>query len=136
MYVYQTSEDNLTGNKHFNDKKVDDCKKLEEVWHWYNHPRLHKCFENLYLEKGGKCEDIIYFNGESVKLTIEDIHKLENVLRTDWKTINNGFTNGCFFREYVTYYNMYNRDKKFIHKAIEILNNNNCLIYSKYDLNM
>ena len=132
MYVYQTSEDNLTGNKHFNDKKVDDCKKLEEVWHWYNHPRLHKCFENLYLEKGGKCEDIIYFNGESVKLTIEDINKLEKVLRKDKLPINNGFSNGCFFDEYVSYYDTYNRAKKIVRKGRDILKDNNCLTYSSF----
>ena len=129
MYVFQTSEDNLIDNKQFNDKDVVDVKKLEEVWYQRGHPRLHKWFEKLYLEKGGKCEE---FNGEYVKLTIEDINKLEKVLRKNKLPINNGFPNGCFFDEYVSYYDTYNRDKKFIRKARDILKDNNCLIYSSF----
>ena len=110
MYVYQTCEDNLIDNTQFSDKEVIDCKKLEEVWYWRGHPRLHKWFEKLYLEKGGKCE---VFNGEYVKLTIEDINKLEKVLRKDKLT-------------------PVKEDLQFICKARKILKGSNCLIYSSF----
>ena len=119
MYIYQTSEDNLTEDP----TEVVDVKKLEEVWYWRKHPNLHGWFERLYREKGGKCEE---FNCEYVKLTIEDINKLEQVIKEN----NLPITSGCFFG--VSEHYRVKEDLQFICKARKILKDSNCLIYSSF----
>ena len=119
MYIYQTSEDNLIEDP----TDVVDVKKLEEVWYWRKHPNLHGWFENLYREKGGKCED---FNCEYVTVAIEDINKLEQVLKENNLPITTGFFFGMSEHYRVKDY------LKFIRKARKILKDDNCLIYSSF----
>ena len=124
MWVFQTSEDNIKG---LTDNI--DMKKLVQVWYLRNHHILHGCLENLYIEKGRKYKK---FNCEYVKVTIEDINKLEQVLKEGELPITNDcyMKFGCFSKGYELCSVRYNRDLQFIRKARNILKDDNCLIYS------
>ena len=125
MYVFQTTEDNLSEDP----TDVVDESKLVEVYYWRNHPKLHRWFENLYREKGGKYKE---FNCEYVKVTIEDINKLEQVLKEDELPIyNDGYMKfGCFSLSYELSSVKYNHDIQFITIARNILEDSNSLVYS------
>ena len=119
MWVYQTSKDNLSEDL----TDIIDVNKLVQVWYWRKHPNLHGWFEKLYREKGGNCEE---FNCEYVKVVIDDINKLEEILKEDELPI----ANGCFSVEYEPYRVKYYL--QFIRKARNVLKEGNCLVYCSF----
>ena len=119
MWVYQTSKDNLSEDL----TDIIDVNKLVQVWYWRKHPNLHGWFEKLYREKGGNCKE---FNCEYVKVIMEDINKLEQVLKEDKLPI----TSGPFFG--MSEHCRVEDDLKFICEARHILKDSNCLIYCSF----
>lgn len=61
-----------------------------ELHYWRKHPNLHGWMEELYYEKGGTAES---FNCVNVRLTVEDLDRLE----ADIKASDLPPTSGFFF---------------------------------------
>ncbi|MET4103960.1 hypothetical protein ABIE58_003408 [Roseovarius sp. MBR-78] len=61
-----------------------------EFHYWRKHPNLHGWMERLYFEKGGQDE---MFNCATVKLTADDLDRLETVVKAG----NLPHTEGFFF---------------------------------------
>ena len=61
---------------------------VEEIFYWRKHPDLHGWMERLYREKGGEAED---FNLATVILDLEDLERLEAVVRCEQLPHTEGF---------------------------------------------
>lgn len=89
MYVYAKKTD-LTDDVQV-DFDVDYHWQDDELCYWRKHPNLHGWMQSLYLEKDGQSED--GFNGDNVRLTVEDLDVLEKAIEEDALP----FTQGFFF---------------------------------------
>lgn len=90
---------------------------VEEGWYWRKNNYLHGWMDELYRAKGGKDPD---FNGNTVKLTEEDLKNLRTAIKN--KTLTRTF--GFFFgRDYNYYGEEYgsDRDLKFVEEALEAI---------------
>lgn len=56
------------------DMKLSELRGVAEMHYWRKHPNLHGWMEHLYRQKGGKDMN---FNCATVRLTLEDLAKLE-----------------------------------------------------------
>lgn len=63
-------------------------KEVRELQYWRKHPNLHGWMQTLYYEKGGKSED---FNCVPVVLTVQDLDRLEAVVRAGELPATRGF---------------------------------------------
>lgn len=61
---------------------------VETIHRWRKHPNLHGWMEQLYIEKGGS-EQV--FNCACVELTLEDLDRLEQVIRDNSLPQTEGF---------------------------------------------
>lgn len=109
MYAYSTNKENVQYGL-----IIIDEDKLETIFHWHSHIRLHSYFEDLYCEKGG--EDTA-FNGAYMEITSDDINNLEKAIqqKTDYF--------------YGRAYSHYQDDLDFIAKAREVLRKGDSLFY-------
>jgi len=110
MYAYSTSKENVQYGL-----LVIDEKKLEKIFYWNNHLRLHSWFEELYCDKGGEDTE---FNGDYMEITTDDINNLEKAIQEK--------TSGYFFGKS---YSHSQDDLNFIAKAKEILQKGESLLY-------
>jgi hypothetical protein len=72
MSVYATS-DILAGEVDF-----PEIHNMEELHSWRKHPNLHGWMYRLYRERGGSNSN---FNGNTVRLNIDDLNELEVTIR-------------------------------------------------------
>jgi len=89
MYVYAKKTD-LTENVQV-DFDVDYDWEKDQICYWRKHPNLHGWMQSLYYEKGGESDRA--FNGDNVRLTVEDLDALERAIEEDALP----FTQGFFF---------------------------------------
>lgn len=83
MYAYSTPEKIR--------RRVDfdvDRSQLQELHYWRKHPNLHGWMEQLYRSKGGEDES---FNCVNVRLTEEDLNKLDKAIRSNKLPSTGGF---------------------------------------------
>lgn len=73
-----------------------DEEPLEDLFYWRKHPNLHGWMERLYRVKGGNNED---FNLTTVALTLEDLDRLEQAVRSDTLPHTDGFFFGVSQKE-------------------------------------
>lgn len=83
-------------------------KKVEEFAYWRKHNALQGWMENLWLERGGEGE----FNYIPLKLTLEDLNKLESDVVNDRLPATSGFFFGPDSRD----------DEHMKEKTIEFIN--------------
>jgi len=81
MYAYRVSSDNAISDFEFKEDTGT------ELTYWRKHHDLHGWMENLYFAKGGKKE----FNCIPVRLTLEDLNKLEEDVETSKLPETSGF---------------------------------------------
>lgn len=75
--------------EHQIDQDVDfNVEEATEFHYWRKHPNLHGWMQRLYVEKGGQ-DDL--FNCASVKLTTEDLDRLETVVKAGTLPRTEGF---------------------------------------------
>lgn len=82
MYAFMRME-KLPAQVDFNEMPAD-C----QLHYWRKHPNLHGWMEDLYREKGGSADS---FNCVAVQLTAEDLHALEDAVRTGTLSETSGF---------------------------------------------
>lgn len=58
-----------------------------QLAYWRKHPNLHGWMENLYHERGGKNS----FNGDAIRLTLDDIKALEKAVEDETLPYTEGF---------------------------------------------
>ena len=98
-----------------------------ELCTWRKHNRLQGWMENLWFEKGGEGT----FNCEDVRLSLEDINRLEKDIMDKKLPVTGGFFFGN--DSYVEYEKWYlEDDMKFIKNAKEALDEGRVVIYSSW----
>ena len=97
----------------------------EEFFYWRKHPNLHGWMESLYLGKGGSNEE---FNCNSVRLTLEDLDKLELDIRDRRLPETSGF----FFGESSGDQDQVNNDLDFVRQAKGLLNQGYMVYYTSW----
>lgn len=80
-------KDTKLGEPHYENP---DVREPIEIAYWRKHPNLQGWMEQLFAEKGGRCDS---FNGVEVELTWEDIDRLEQDILAGQLPP----TQGCFF---------------------------------------
>lgn len=63
-----------------------------ELQYWRKHPNLHGWMHHLYINKGGQSQS---FNGDAVRLTLEDIDRLEKDVQAKALPMTSGFFFGA-----------------------------------------
>ena len=120
MYAYKT--------KQKLDKEVDfnvDTDSIEEIAYWRKHPDLHGWMEDLYRNKGGEDEQ---FNCSAVKLTAEDLSKLEE----DINSRRLPETSGFFFGKSYGDTDEVMQDLEFIKTAKQAINEGYDIYYTSW----
>ena len=80
-------------------KANSEYESTQELAYWRKHPNLQGWMEKLFFEKGGTCDT---FNGVEVELTWDDVHKLEQDIKSGAMAALG--TVGFFFGEASDYY--------------------------------
>ena len=95
-----------------------------ELAYWRKHPDLHGFMEQLYREKGGTDRQ---FNCASVRLTEEDLKKLEDAIRAGQLPHTEGFFFGSSsWQEWPP------TDLKFISDALWAIKNGLAVVYTSW----
>jgi len=120
QYAYRVKKSAIVNDFRFNDDNDEDCTRL---YYWRKVPALQGFMEKLYYDKGG--EDT--FNCEYVRLTMDDLEKLENAVTNDKMPIH---TTGFFFGKH------YEEDMKwvldFVEKAKAVIKDGDAVYYSSW----
>ena len=105
-------------------KSVEVLSSEGEIFYWRKHPDLHIWFRDLFYRKGGYRDS--EFNGDCVRITLEDLDRLEEEIRDD--TLST--TRSKIWSE--SYYRLetIDTDLIFIKKAREALADNKALYYT------
>lgn len=120
MYAYKTKQ------KFENDVDFDvNTDEIEELAYWRKHPDLHGWMEKLYYNKGGQHES---FNCTTVKLTEEDLNKLETDIKEDILPETRGF----FFGQSSKDEDEVNLDLQFVKDAKQALNEGYDIYYTSW----
>jgi hypothetical protein len=97
------------------------------IGEWRKHNRLQGWMENLWIEKGNYGE----FNCKDVKLSLEDINRLEDAIMNKKLPVTQGFFFGDdSYVEYEEYH--LEDDMRFIQKAKKALSKGKVVIYSSW----
>lgn len=83
MFAFKVKKGVITENVDFNEPDGS-----EELHYWRKHPNLHGWMERLYNKKGGN-EPV--FNCVNVRLTEEDLNRLEEAVKFDELPETEGF---------------------------------------------
>jgi tetratricopeptide (TPR) repeat protein len=120
MYVQSVNADTCRENVIESDFPVE----AEELFYWRKHPNLHGWFRDLFYRKGGHrdCD----FNGEFVRIVLQDLIELENIIKNKKLPNTDGFFFGKNTQDRITI----NNDLNFIKKAKEALANNKVLYFN------
>jgi len=102
-----------------------DISKVEEIFYWRKHHDLHGWMEKLYRAKGGTAES---FNCVKVRLTMEDLNVLEQVV------LNNALpqTRGFFFGDNPPDEESILHDMEFIGKAKLAVSQGDAVYYDSW----
>ena len=87
-------KDTKLGELHYENPSVQEP---IEIAYWRKHPNLQGWMEQLFAEKGGRCDT---FNGVEVELTWEDIDRLEHDILAGQLPPTQGFFFGSDSDEY------------------------------------
>ena len=125
MYAFRVRAEDALGD--FEIAKTDDESRVEceEIMYWRKHHDLHGWMEQLYRAKGGTKES---FNCVPVRLTMEDLQDLENVVLAD----NLPQTQGFFFGENPPDEESMLHDMEFISKAKVAIARGDAIYYDSW----
>ena len=87
MYAWQVKPEYALGDFEVA-RGEDDENCLDELHYWRKHHDLHGWMERLYREKGGDSPD---FNCVKVRLTLEDLDRLEKTVLANQLPQTTGF---------------------------------------------
>lgn len=104
MYAYKVKRKPINTDFEYYDENA------KKFYHWKGHHDLHGWMENLYYKKGGTETT---FNNAPIRLTIENLEKLED----DILNYNLPHTKGFFFGHYPPDEDSVKYDLKFIKEA-------------------
>lgn len=121
QYAYRVRSDAVVSDTEYN-LETDGWDNDREIFYWRKNNALQGWMEKLYREKGG---DKISFNCVPVRLTLEDLNRLENAIKNGAVTPTEGF----FWGELYYDDEMKERDIEFINEARDILNNSKDAVY-------
>lgn len=116
MYAFAT-ERQIDGEVDFS------AEGAREVHYWRKHPNLHGWMERLYVEKGGQDE---LFNCATVKLTADDLDRLEAVIKAGRLPHTEGFFFGASDGSET------DGDLAFITKARELIEADATIFYTSW----
>lgn len=102
-----------------------DTGKVEEIKYWRKHHDLHGWMESLYHAKGGE-NDV--FNCQKVRLTLEDLDKLE----ADVVANRLPDTTGFFFGNNPPDLDSIAGDLQFIVRARQVINEGDAVYYDSW----
>lgn len=85
MYAYTAPRDNITKDVDFD---LNALCEFSEIHYWRKHPDLHGWMAELYYEKGGSKDE---FNCAPVRLTLSDLDRLEQVVKSGELPTTSGF---------------------------------------------
>jgi hypothetical protein len=105
-------------------KGEDGMMKVEDLFYWRKHHDLHGWMERLYQEKGGQDT----FNCRAVQLTLEDLKRLEQDLKSNQLPETTGFFfgNNPPDKESIKY------DMKFIRAARKAIKEGDAVYYDSW----
>jgi hypothetical protein len=121
MYAWRVKVENTVDDFDFN----GDTEKPVELFYWRKHHDLHGWMENLYRQKGGAKES---FNCTPVRLTLEDLYKLEQNLKANQLPTTAGF----FFGDNPPDDESMERDMDFIAEAREAIAEGDAVYYDSW----
>lgn len=126
MYAYRVHPLAVIDDFSFNRFNEDaDFKLHGEFKYWRKNNALHAWMENLYYEKGGTKES---FNCVPLRLTKEDIHRLEDDIR-GWRLEPKS---GFFWGELYYDEEMRNDDLDFVADALKTIEAGNAVYYDSW----
>ena len=121
MYAWRTKAENAIGD--FETADVDGA--LDKLAYWRKHHDLHGWMERLYYEKGGGSK---VFNCAKVRLTLEDLDRLEADVKANQLPVTTGF----FFGDNPPDLASIARDLDFIIKARESIEEGYAVYYDSW----
>lgn len=125
QYAYRVRNDAVVSDFDYT-RETDGWENDKQFRYWRKNNALHGWMEKLYREKGGDKES---FNCVPVRLTLEDLERLENDILTDKLEPTDGFFFGAL--TYTT--EDKESDLEFIEEAKDILlNTKNAVYYSSW----
>jgi hypothetical protein len=124
MYAWRVAKEDAISDFEIA-KNEDGASKIDELFYWRKHHDLHGWMENLYRSKGGTDRD---FNCSAVRLTLEDLDKLEKDIKTRLLPETTGF----FFGDNPPDEESDNRDLEFICKAREVITDGDEVYYDSW----
>jgi hypothetical protein len=124
MYAWRVAKEDAISD--FEIAKSDEVGfKVDEFFYWRKHHDLHGWMENLYRSKGGTDKS---FNCSAVRLTLEDLDKLEKDIKSRLLPETTGF----FFGNNSPDTESDDRDLEFICKAREIIATGDAVYYDSW----
>ena len=125
MYAWRVKAEDVVSD--FEIKKDEDGELAisEEVMYWRKHHDLHGWMERLYYEKGGGSK---VFNCAKVRLTLEDLDRLEADVKANQLPVTTGF----FFGDNPPDLASIARDLDFIIKARESIEEGYAVYYDSW----
>ena len=124
MYVLAADNNTLTKDTFTCDESNELWLSNNELFYWRKHPDLHVWFRDLFYRKGGYRDS--EFNGDSVRLTVEDLSKLEQDIKNNILTSTHSMLYGESYYGEETMV----KDLNFIEKARQALADNKVLYYT------
>jgi hypothetical protein len=118
MYAYKVEKGLIPEGVEVDFYLPENEEYVEEDWYWRKNNYLHGWMDELYRAKGGKDPD---FNGNTVKLTEEDLKNLRTAIKNKTLTRTFGFFFGSDYNYYGEEYGS-DRDLKFVEEALEAIN--------------
>jgi hypothetical protein len=119
MYAWRVKSDNIVNDLEHKQENP------EELFYWRKHHDLHGWMENLYRAKGG---DKLDFNCVPVRLTLEDLDKLESAIRAKLLPETKGF----FFGNNPPDEESNLRDLDFIDEARDAIESGDAVYYDSW----
>lgn len=125
MYAYRVSAKDALGDFEIAKETNGEYKNNEELHYWRKHHDLHGWMEWLYRSKGGTKES---FNCIPVRLTTEDLDKLESDIKKNLLPRTQGF----FFGDNPPDEESVKYDLEFIEKARQVIADGDAVYYDSW----
>ena len=125
MFVWRVAANDAIDDLTIRSEEDGRERELEEVFYWRKHHDLHGWMENLYRDKGGKCES---FNCVPVRLHERDL----DALQTDLLNSALPQTTGFFFGDNPPDAESLKIDLEFIQKARDAIAEGDAVYYDSW----
>jgi hypothetical protein len=125
MFAHRVSAEDAIGDFEIAKDANGDFKNDKEFHYWRKHHDLHGWMERLYRSKGGLVQS---FNCIPVRLTTEDLDKLESDIQNNLLPITQGF----FFGDNPPDEESVKYDLEFIEKARQVIADGDVVYYDSW----